>query len=75
LVDEGHAREVDRQFERADKIDPDSDASAAAQDDSETRDALRGTPAGKQGRPRYPEPGRTNSYGLYSFAMGRFTKT
>ena len=38
--------EVNRQFERADKIDPDLDTSATARDDSETRDAPRGTRAG-----------------------------
>ena len=43
--------ELNRQFERANKIDPDSDTSATARDDSETRDTPRGTPAGKQGRP------------------------
>jgi hypothetical protein len=50
--DAGTSRsELDRQFERADKIDPDSDTSATARDDSEARDTPRGTPAGKQGRP------------------------
>ena len=57
--------EVNRQFERADKIDPDSDASAdpdsdasaTARDDSETRDTPRGTRAGKQGRPPMPRAG------------------
>jgi FtsZ-interacting cell division protein ZipA len=49
--------EVNRQFERADKIDPDSDTSDTARDDSETRDTPRGTPAGKQGRPPMPRTG------------------
>ncbi len=49
--------EVNRQFERADKIDPDSDTSDTARDDSETRDTPRGTPAGKQGRPPMPRAG------------------
>jgi hypothetical protein len=65
--------ELNRQFERADKIDPDSptsadpdsdasadpdsDASATARDDSETRDTPRGTRAGKQGRPPMPRAG------------------
>jgi hypothetical protein len=57
--------EVNRQFERADKIDPDSDASAdpdsdasaTARDDSETRDTPRGTRDGKQGRPPMPRAG------------------
>ena len=57
--------EVNRQFERADKIDPDSDASAdpdsdasaTARDDSETRDTPRGTRAGKHGRPPMPRAG------------------
>jgi cytoskeletal protein RodZ len=49
--------EVNRQFERADKIDPDSDTSATAQDDSETRDTPRETPTGKQGRPPMPRAG------------------
>jgi cytoskeletal protein RodZ len=61
--------EVNRQFERADKIDPDSDASATAdasaaadasataRDDSETPDTPRGTRAGKQGRPPMPRAG------------------
>ena len=49
--------EVNRQFERADKIDPDSDTSATARDESETRDAPRGTPTGKQGRPPMPRAG------------------
>ena len=57
-TDAGTSRsELNRQFERADKIDPDSDTSATAQDDSETRDAPRGTPAGKQGRPPVPRAG------------------
>ena len=55
--------ELNRQFERADKIDPDSDASdtppsdTARGDDSETRDTPRGTRAGKQGRPPMPRAG------------------
>jgi hypothetical protein len=57
--------EVNRQFERADKIDPDSGASASARDDSdatarddsETRDTPRGARAGKQGRPPMPRAG------------------
>ena len=49
--------EVNRQFERADKIDPDSDTSDTARDESETRDAPRGTPTGKQGRPPMPRAG------------------
>jgi FtsZ-interacting cell division protein ZipA len=58
--------ELNRQFERADKIDPDSDASATARDDSETRDTpddseTRDTPretrTGKQGRPPMPRAG------------------
>jgi FtsZ-interacting cell division protein ZipA len=57
--------ELNRQFERADKIDPDSDASAdpdsdasaTARDDSETPDTPRGTRAGKQGRPPMPRAG------------------
>jgi FtsZ-interacting cell division protein ZipA len=65
--------EVNRQFERADKIDPDSDARATARDDSETRDTPhsetrdtphsetrdtpRGTREGKQGRPPVPRAG------------------
>jgi hypothetical protein len=35
--------EVNRQFGRADKIDPDSDTSDTARDDSETRDTPPGT--------------------------------
>jgi cytoskeletal protein RodZ len=49
--------EVNREFERADKMDPDSDTSDTARDDSETRDAPGGTPAGKQGRPPMPRAG------------------
>jgi FtsZ-interacting cell division protein ZipA len=55
--------ELNRQFERADKIDPDSPTSdtppsdTARGDDSETRDTPRGTRAGKQGRPPMPRAG------------------
>jgi FtsZ-interacting cell division protein ZipA len=49
--------EVNRQFQRADKIDPDSDTSDTARDESETRDAPGGTPTGKQGRPPMPRAG------------------
>jgi cytoskeletal protein RodZ len=57
-TDAGTSRsEVNRQFERADKIDPDSDTSGPARDDSEARDTPRGTPAGKQGRPPMPRAG------------------
>ena len=49
--------EVNREFERADKIDPDSDTSTTAPDDSETRDTPRTAPAGKQGRPPMPRAG------------------
>jgi cytoskeletal protein RodZ len=49
--------ELNRQFERADKIDPDSDASATAQDDSEARDTPRGTRADEQGQPPMPRAG------------------
>src|SRR4029077_14740192 len=52
--------EVNQQFERADKIDPDSDAratadaSATARDDSETPHTPGGTRAGQQGQPPTP---------------------
>jgi FtsZ-interacting cell division protein ZipA len=49
--------EVNQEFERAATIDPDSDTSDTARDDSETRDTPGGTPTGKQGRHRCPEPG------------------
>jgi hypothetical protein len=57
--------ELNRQFERADKIDPDSGASGTARDDSEgtarddseTRDTPRETRTGKQGRPPMPRAG------------------
>ena len=49
--------ELNRQFERADKIDPDSDASATAQDDSEARDTPRGTQTDEQGQPPMPRAG------------------
>jgi FtsZ-interacting cell division protein ZipA len=43
--------EVNQEFERADKMDPDSQPSDTAQEDSETRDT------GKQGPPAMPRSG------------------
>jgi FtsZ-interacting cell division protein ZipA len=42
--------EVDQEFERADKIDPDTHTNGdTPREDSETRQTPQGTPAGKQG--------------------------
>ena len=50
--------EVNQEFERADKIDPDSQtADDKPRQDSETRETPRGTPAGKQGPPPMPRSG------------------
>jgi len=44
--------EVDQEFERADKIDPDTHTNGdTPREDSETRQTPQGTPAGKQGPP------------------------
>ena len=50
--------EVNQEFERADKIDPDMHTNGdTPRQDSETRDRPRGTPAGKQGPPPMPRSG------------------
>jgi FtsZ-interacting cell division protein ZipA len=50
--------EVNQEFERADKIDPDMHTNGdTPRQDSETRETPRGTPAGKQGPPPMPRSG------------------
>ena len=50
--------EVNQEFERADKIDPDTHTNGdTPRQDSETRETPRGTPAGKQGPPPMPRSG------------------
>ena len=50
--------EVNQEFERADKIDPDTQTNDdTPRQDSETRETPRGTPAGKQGPPPMPRSG------------------
>jgi FtsZ-interacting cell division protein ZipA len=49
--------EVNHEFERADKIDPDSQTSDTAREGSETRDRPRGPSAGKQDPPAMPRSG------------------
>ncbi|HEY6650149.1 MAG TPA: hypothetical protein VI217_23950, partial [Mycobacterium sp.] len=50
--------EVNQEFERADKIDPDSQtADDKPRQDSETRETPRGTSRGKQGPPSMPRSG------------------
>jgi len=50
--------EVNQEFERADKIDPDMHTNGdTPRQDAETRDRPRGTPAGKQGPPPMPRSG------------------
>ena len=50
--------EVNQEFERADKIDPDMHTNGdTPRRDSETRETPRGTPAGKQGPPPMPRSG------------------
>ena len=50
--------EVNQEFERADKIDPDMHTNGdTPRQDSKTRETPRGTPAGKQGPPPMPRSG------------------
>ena len=50
--------EVNQEFERADKIDPDSQTpDVTPRQDSETRQTPRGTSGGKQGPPSMPRAG------------------
>jgi FtsZ-interacting cell division protein ZipA len=50
--------EVNQEFERADKIDPDTHTNGdTPRQDSETRATPRGTSAGKQGPPSMPRAG------------------
>ena len=50
--------EVNQEFERADTMDPDTHTNGdTPRQDSETREAPRGTPAGKQGPPPMPRSG------------------
>ncbi len=49
--------EVNQEFERAHKVDPDSQAGETERDDSETRDTPRGTSTGKQAPPATPRAG------------------
>jgi FtsZ-interacting cell division protein ZipA len=49
--------EVNQEFERADKIDPDSQPDDTPRQDSETRATPRGTSGGKQGPPSMPRAG------------------
>ena len=50
--------EVNQEFERADTIDPDTHTNGdTPRQDSETREAPQGTPAGKQGPPPMPRSG------------------
>ena len=49
--------EVNQEFARADKIDPDSHASDTPREDSETSDTPPGISAGKQGAPAVPRAG------------------
>jgi hypothetical protein len=49
--------EVNQEFERADKMDPDSQARDTPREDSETRETPRGPSAAKQGPPSMPRAG------------------
>jgi FtsZ-interacting cell division protein ZipA len=49
--------ELNQEFERADKIDPDTQTDDTPREDSETRETPRGTAAGKQGPPSMPRSG------------------
>jgi FtsZ-interacting cell division protein ZipA len=49
--------EVNQAFARADKVDPDSQASNTAREHSETRETPRGTSTGKQAAPATPRAG------------------